>query len=68
VNPDEFAKKFLNNVSGPDAAGQPAAHQRGVAYFGGWERPVDGFAEHVRRNARALVMTGCPVNLREWQS
>ncbi len=44
--------------------GTPAEHELGVQYQAPWEIPADGFAEHARRCARALAMTGCPVHLR----
>lgn len=44
--------------------GRPSEHAVGVLYHAPWEAPFDGFAEHSRRCARALAMTGCPVHLR----
>ena len=35
--------------------GIPAQHPIGVRFQGPWEQPADGFHEHVRRQARALV-------------
>lgn len=45
--------------------GVPAEHPYGVLYQGPWLTKADGFNEHVRRCARALALTGCPVHLRE---
>jgi len=59
-----LADLICSVASGHVAKGKPATHPLGVAYCAGWERPVDGFAEHARRSARALAMTGCPVHLR----
>lgn len=46
-----------------DAAGVKAQHPVGVRYQGPWDQVADGFHEHVRRQARALSLTGCPVHL-----
>lgn len=44
--------------------GRPADHPLGVLYQGPWEVPGDGFNTHVRRCARALATTSCPVQLK----
>jgi len=44
--------------------GRPADIPLGVCYQAPWEQPGDGFNEHARRSARALVLAGCPVHLR----
>jgi hypothetical protein len=48
---------------GSKTDGAPAVHPLGIRFQGPWEQPADGFNEHVRRNARALALTGCPLNL-----
>lgn len=48
----------------PFKVGKPSEHELGVAYQGPWVDQADGFSEHVRRCARALALTGCPVHLR----
>lgn len=45
------------------AAGAQAEHAIGVRYQGPWDQVADGFHEHVRRQARALALSGCPVHL-----
>lgn len=42
----------------------PSEYKLGVMYQGPWTQEADGFNEHVRRCARALYETGCPVHLR----
>jgi len=44
--------------------GRSADHDHGIVLKGPWENFADGFAEHTRRNARALAMAGLPVALR----
>jgi glycosyltransferase involved in cell wall biosynthesis len=44
--------------------GEKAEHAEGLLYMGPWETLADGFAEHTRRCARALALTGVPVHLR----
>ncbi len=46
------------------SSGEKASQPRGVLYQGPWMTVGDGFSEHVRRCARALALTGCPVHLR----
>lgn len=46
--------------------GAPSEHALGVLYQGPWSDEADGFNEHVRRCARALALTGCPVHLRSF--
>jgi glycosyltransferase involved in cell wall biosynthesis len=46
--------------------GRPAEHEHGVFYFAPWEPVADGFAEHCRRQARALALTGEPVLVRSF--
>lgn len=48
----------------PSTEGRSADVARGIVLRGPWEAYADGFAEHTRRNARALAMAGAPVNLR----
>lgn len=66
----DFTKKFsggspfVDNEAAPFKEGQAATHELGVLYQAPWERLADGFNEHARRNARALALTGCPVQLR----
>lgn len=43
--------------------GIAAEHAVGVRFQGPWEQVADGFHEHVRRQARALALVGCPVHL-----
>ena len=43
--------------------GAAAAHALGVRFQGPWDQVADGFHEHVRRQARALALVGCPVHL-----
>jgi glycosyltransferase involved in cell wall biosynthesis len=46
--------------------GRPSDHEHGVFYFAPWEPVADGFAEHCRRQARALALTGEPVLVRSF--
>jgi len=55
---------FGDDTMPPFKEGQPSEHALGVLYQGPWESMADGFNEHVRRCARALALTGCPVHLR----
>jgi glycosyltransferase involved in cell wall biosynthesis len=55
---------FGSDDDPPNKEGRASEHPLGVAYHGPWERDGDGFNEHVRRSARALASTGCPVHLR----
>lgn len=48
----------------PTGEGRQADFERGLVLKGPWETYADGFAEHTRRNARALAMSGLPIALR----
>lgn len=60
----DYQNRSLFGEDGDDREGRAAEHPLGVAFHGPWERDGDGFNEHVRRSARALALTGCPVHLR----
>lgn len=49
-------------------AGEPASHPLGVLFKAPWEQDGDGFAEHSRRCARVLALSGVPVHLRGYVS
>jgi len=46
--------------------GTESEHERGIYYRAPWEPVADGFAEHSRRSARALSLTGVPIHLRSY--
>ena len=61
----DFRGSPMGNPNDPPfKEGTPAKHPLGVLYQGPWQAQGDGFNEHVRRCARALATTGCPVQLR----
>lgn len=55
------ANHFTQEITAESVA---ADAQFGLVVKGPWETYADGFAEHTRRNARALALTGAPVALR----